>query len=182
VLETPEGALFETGAILLWLADRHGALAPAADAPGRGAFLKWLFFLSNTVHADMRTLFYPEKYIGADAAAQAALHGFHRQRLAQHLRILEQAAANDSLTDGSLTGGAPTVLDFYLACLLRWLALYPAARSRDWFALQNYPKLQAICAALQSRASVRAAQAAEGLGPNPFTAPEYANPPEGSAT
>ena len=29
VLETEDGPLFETGAILLWLADRHGTLAPA---------------------------------------------------------------------------------------------------------------------------------------------------------
>ena len=29
VLETPEGPLFETGAILLWLADTHGSLGQA---------------------------------------------------------------------------------------------------------------------------------------------------------
>ena len=35
-LETPDGPISETGAILLWLADRHGALAPAAGDPARG--------------------------------------------------------------------------------------------------------------------------------------------------
>ena len=31
VLETPDGPLFETGAILLWLADTHGGLRPFAS-------------------------------------------------------------------------------------------------------------------------------------------------------
>ncbi|WP_201722365.1 glutathione S-transferase N-terminal domain-containing protein, partial [Sulfitobacter sp. HI0040] len=40
-LETPEGPIFETGAILLWLADRHGELFPAPASPARGKALKW---------------------------------------------------------------------------------------------------------------------------------------------
>ena len=32
VLETPDGPMFETAAILLWLADRHGALAPSIES------------------------------------------------------------------------------------------------------------------------------------------------------
>ena len=31
VLETPQGPVFETGAILLWLADTHGGLGPAGS-------------------------------------------------------------------------------------------------------------------------------------------------------
>jgi glutathione S-transferase len=73
VLETPDGPVFETGAILLWLADRHGALAPAPDSPDRGAFLKWLFFTSNTLHAGLRMRFYPAQYAAGDPAAQAVL-------------------------------------------------------------------------------------------------------------
>ena len=33
VLETPQGPVFETAAILLWLADTHGQLAPAPADP-----------------------------------------------------------------------------------------------------------------------------------------------------
>ena len=54
-LETPHGVLFETGAILLWLADTHGGLGPAPDDPGRGNWLKWLFFVANTVHPALST-------------------------------------------------------------------------------------------------------------------------------
>jgi len=61
VLETPHGPMSETAAILLWLADRHKALAPDAQDADRPAFLKWLFFLSNTVHADLRVMFYTDR-------------------------------------------------------------------------------------------------------------------------
>ena len=67
VLDTPDGAIFETGAILLWLADRHRtqacAMMPPPDHPDRGHALKWLFFLSNTLHAELRMLFYPALYV-----------------------------------------------------------------------------------------------------------------------
>ena len=72
-LETPDGVIFETGAILLWLADRHGGLAPAPDAPERGDFLKWFFLTANTLHPDLRALFYPHRYAGADKAGHRAL-------------------------------------------------------------------------------------------------------------
>ncbi|MGA0281294.1 MAG: glutathione S-transferase N-terminal domain-containing protein, partial [Paracoccaceae bacterium] len=39
VLETPQATMFETGAILLWLADTHNALAPGINTPQRGTFL-----------------------------------------------------------------------------------------------------------------------------------------------
>ncbi len=61
VLETRQGPLFETGAILLWLADTHGGLGPAPHAPDRGDFLKWLFYVSNTLHPALSMMFYPEK-------------------------------------------------------------------------------------------------------------------------
>jgi glutathione S-transferase len=49
-----EGAVevYETGAVLAWLGDRFGeaGLAPAIDDERRGAYLRWLFWLSNTLH------------------------------------------------------------------------------------------------------------------------------------
>ena len=44
-LETGQDALFEKGAMLLGLADRHKALAPKVDEAERGPFLTWLFWL-----------------------------------------------------------------------------------------------------------------------------------------
>lgn len=177
VLETADGPIFETAAILLWLADRHGALAPAPPSAERAGFLKWLFCASNTLHADLRMLFYTEKYAGPDAAAQAAVRRQLTRRLDTHLRNFDAAAG------ASWLGSAqPSVLDLYLACQLRWMALYPAGYDRSWFDLSRYPALYGICEQLENRASTQAAITAEGLNARPFTAPEHPNPPEGSAT
>ena len=177
VLEIPDGALFETGAILLWLADRHGALAPAPDDPARGALLKWLFFLSNTLHPAMRMIFYPDQYAGADPGAQARLRTHMQTEAARHLDTLETAAkAHPDLFSGT----APSVVGLYLGPALRWLALYPAGET-DWFDLARWPVLQTLAQTIESRASAIAAARAEGLGPAPFTAPAPADPPEGAA-
>lgn len=178
VLETPHGPLFETGAILLWLADTHGKLAPAPESPQRGDFLKWLFFVSNTLHAELRMLFYPAKYIGDDPAHQAALRTGLQKSLAAHLQKLDRLAAEAPPWFAATT---PSALDHYVATLLRWLALYPKDGTR-WFSLKETPHLYTLASQLERRASAKAAIKAEGLGPTPFTAPRYATPPEGSAT
>ncbi len=178
VLETPEGVVFETGAILLWLADRHGQLAPAPDSAERGDFLKWLFFTSNTLHPALRMMFYPHCYAGQDIEAQKALRRQMRAETVRHLHKLDDLAAQNRPWFGA---SAPSVLDFYVACTLRWIALYPKKGIPD-LAIGTWPHLETLAERLQSCKSVIAAIEAEGLGPEPFTAPDYPNPPEGSAT
>lgn len=178
VLETPDGPIFETAAILLWLADRHGALAPAPQDPERGDFLKWLFFTSNTLHAGLRMLFYPEKYAGPEPAAQAALSTQITANIKTHLARLDDLAVARS----PVFNGIPlTVLDLYVPVLLRWMALYPKAGT-GWFSLAETPHLHALAARIEHRDSVARAIKAEGLGQTPFTRPAHAQPPEGSAT
>ncbi|WP_101065969.1 glutathione S-transferase family protein [Roseovarius salinarum] len=178
VLETPDGPLFETGAILLWLADRHGALAPAPDSADRAGFLKWLFFTANTLHPALRLTFYPGQYVGEDAGAQTRLRAHMQGEIGHHLDKLEAVAGQ---APGWFAAPAPTGLDIYVAPLLRWLALFPVGES-GWFDLGRWPRLHAMAEALEARDSVAAAVAAEGLGPQPFTAPRHADPPEGTAT
>jgi glutathione S-transferase len=177
-LETPQGPIFETAAILLWLADTHGALAPAPDAPCRGDFLKWLFFTSNTLHAGLRMLFYPEKFTGPDASAQSALRSHMQITLATHLAALDALAAAQPPFFNSIP---VSVLDLYIPTCLRWMALYPRGHT-GWFDLNATPHLSALAARIEQRDSVARAIAAEGLGETPFTRPSYATPPEGSAT
>lgn len=179
VLETEQGPIFETGAILLWLADKHGGLGPSPDHDDRGGFLKWLFFVANTVHPALRMMFYPEKYVGPDAIDHAALRRRVSKTLMTHFRNLDDLAAT---RPGWFAQDTPTVLDFYVACCLRWCALYPAGADRSWFSLAQTPHLHDICRNLEGLPCCHAAQKAEGLGETPFTAPIYPNPPEGSAT
>lgn len=175
VLETPNGALFETGAILLWLSERHGRLAPAPRDAARGDFLKWLFFMSNTVHPCLRMTFYPDQYLGADLSAQALLRNQMQARFAAYLDMLETRAVPWFDADH------PSVLDYYLACLMRWRVLYPEGGCRD-FTSRAWPRLHSMLERLEGGAPVRAAIRLEGLGETPFTAPAYPDPPEGSAT
>ncbi|MRU15863.1 glutathione S-transferase family protein [Roseovarius sp. A21] len=179
-LETPDGPMFETAAILLWLADRHGALAPADDSPHRARFLSWLFFLSNTLHPALRITFYPDQYIGTDATAQATLRRHVQDTLPRYLDMLETEAAK---THPWFCAQALSALDLYLACLLRWMALYPRPHGgAGWFTLSDWPQLHAMATRLDQSKAAIAAIRAEGLGPRPFTDPQLATPPEGSAT
>ncbi len=179
VLETPQGPIFETGAILLWLADTHRMLAPPAESKDRGAYLKWLFFISNTVHSDLRMIFYPHLYVGSSQAAANVLSETVKGRLKTHLAILDRLAEEET---GCLKSDQPSGVTFYIACLMRWMALYPKDGDRSWFDLNDTPSLRDMLTGLEQRAAVHTAQKAEGLGHSPFISPSYANPPQGSAT
>jgi glutathione S-transferase len=176
-LETPQGPIFETGAILLWLADTHGGLGPAPHDPARADFLKWLFYLSNTVHPALRMMFYPDKYIGDEPCHKSALRFGLQMALHGHFDLL-----NDMMQGRPDWTTAPTAFDFYLCALLRWPALYPVDQDRSWFTLANYPALHALCQRIEALPVCACLQSAEGLGKRPFTDPHPANPSIGSAT
>ncbi len=175
-LETPTGPIFETAAICLWLADRHRdrvQLSPDPDAPDRGDFLSWLFFLSNTVHAEMRTLFYPALVAGDDIEQQGTARLQIEASLAKHFDLLNTAfASGRTKTD---------CCDIYCAVLLRWPVLYPVDADHGWFDLSRWPNLQGLAQRIEARDSARAAALAEGLGPTPLSNPHPATPPKGSA-
>jgi len=177
VLETPQGPLAETGAILLWLSETHGALGPRADDPARGAFLQQLFFVSNTLHADLRMVFYPEAYVGADCAMQAGLHETVTARLQRHYALLETQIESGVAWFGR---DAPTILDLYIAATLRWAQIYGRVDCA-WLSFDTYPCLRDMALRLEARSSVAVARLAEGLGTTPFTDPVACQPPEGSA-
>jgi glutathione S-transferase len=164
-LETPDGAMFETAAILLWLAERHpdAGLAPLPGQPGRAAFLSWLFFLSNTPHADLRHLFYPDRH--ASPEGQAGHRALTIARMKDHFRIVDRAAR-----DRPALFALPSALTLYACTLVRWAVLYPAGQD-PWCEPAAYPALYALSKALDMHpAAVKAAQD-EGLGPNPFSVP-----------
>lgn len=162
VLETADGPMFETAAILLHLSEVHGALIPGGP---RQYALQWLFWMANTLHPTQRMQFYPEQY-GVDQAMT-------RARLPALLNIINAAHKAPWLdTD------APTIQGCYLGPLLRWCALYGG---NDGFTLAKWPRLLAFAQRIEQRpASLRAARA-EGLGATPFSSASPPNPPEGSA-
>ncbi len=168
VLETPEGPMFETAAILLWLADTHapGQLAPAPGGTDRGAFLKWLFFTSTNLHPAALAAFYPDRIAGPDATA--ALLPRSAARAAEALAVLETAAAT---APGLFPTDRPALLPLYLGTLMRWLAQLPEGHP-GLIRAADTPALAASLAASESCPAARHVAKAEGLGPTIFTRPD----------
>ncbi len=171
VLDTPQGPVFETAAILLWLADTYGRLMPDTQSPDRAHALQWLFWISNTLHPTQRMLFYPTQYIEGDIDP---LRAKTRQRLVAQLDLLNAAKNADWLDQD-----AATAQSCYLGPMLRWCALYGG--SSDWFDLTRWPRLLAFAKRAEARDAVQRASVIEGLGVTPFSNPSPCNPPEGSA-
>lgn len=178
-LETPGGPIFETGAILLWLSDTHGRLGPAVADPARADFLKWLFYLSNTTHPALRMMFYPDRYIGDDAADQAALRLGLQKALLGQFEILDQMLSQRPPWAEGFPLGA---FDFYLAAMLRWVALYPQGTDKSWFSLEAYPALRDMCLKLEASPVCACLIGEEGMDATPFSAPKPVTPTVGSAT
>lgn len=164
-METPDGPMFETAAILLYLADRHPGLAPAPDAADRGDFLKWLFFISTNIHTTLLQLFYPERTAGPDCAQAVLDHALPKMK--QFLGLIEQAAASNP---GWLSQDRPTMLGYYLAMLLHWLGGFGTDHPLQ-INIADYPALHGVLSMLEGQHATQAIAEDEGLGPTPFTAP-----------
>lgn len=174
-LETADGPISETAAILLWLSETTGTMGPSPLSPDRGTFLNALFFVSNTLHAELAQLFYLHRYGPADSLDDMARR-WH-DRLAAHFAIADGWARDGRFGLGS---GTPCVLDPYLSALCRWAGLYPAGGA-DWFDLKRFEGLLAMATAFERRDSTARLIRAEGMSAAPFTAPKPPTPPEGSA-
>jgi glutathione S-transferase len=163
-LETPHGAMFETGAIMLWLADRHGGLAPAVNDPARAAFMSWFVLVNNGIHTTMMDLLHPE-YPGGDTAAP------HVAPVA-HATLREQYAALEAMVVRDrpdwLSPDGPPLMALYLGMLMRWTQAYAPDPALN-IPVADYPALHAVLAAAEARPAARKVAEVEGLGARPFT-------------
>lgn len=164
-METPDGPMFETAAILLYLADRHPGLAPAPDTAARAAFLKWLFFTSTNIHTTLLQIFYPERTAGE--ACKDAVQTHAGARMSLYLRTLDSAAEGNP---DWLPNDRPSVLGYYIAMLLRWLGQLGADHALQ-VNLADYPALHKVLVMLESQHATQVIAEDEDLGPTPFSAP-----------
>jgi glutathione S-transferase len=181
VLEEGGRIWFETAAILIRLTEIAGRLGPegppADDPQARAGALRWLLFLSNTLHADLRIQFYAPRWV-TDEAAVPALRAGVRRRILAHLALIDAELAR---AGGWLAGAGPTVADLYLGVLARWARIHPPGLGVDGAAIDALPRLSALLGALETRPALRAACAAEGIvEPRPLAAPVVPTPAEGS--
>jgi glutathione S-transferase len=165
VLEMPEGPMFETAAILLYLSEKHGALAPQPGDPDRADFLKWLFFVAFNLHPLVLDVFYTDRVAGPENVDAVLARAVPRLRTCLDVlnRMVEQTAPG-------FLSPAPSVLGYYLGMLMRWLGQMPADH-RAHVASADYPALLAVLEALETRPAALACARAEDLGPSIFTRP-----------
>lgn len=167
-LETPDGPMFETAAILLWLADRHKALAPLPTDPDRAAFLTWYFFTSTNLHTTLMHLFYPDRYTGGPDGVSAFLKTA-ATRMADQLALLDGMVATGPRWCSPTT---PSILGYYLAMLVRWIGSYDHGHPGR-IDLSAFPALMGLAQALEQRPAALHVAEAEGLGPTIFTNPTF---------
>ncbi|MEM8761355.1 MAG: glutathione S-transferase family protein [Pseudomonadota bacterium] len=143
--------LSETGAILHFLAEWSGRLAPSpADMPARGAYLQWLYFLSNTLHADAQVQYYTERYVGADLAEEA--RPWVQVRMRAHYAMIDAAIAERG--GPWLLGRELSMCDFYLGGCARWSLIAPRHAPLEPEAVIGHPHLNALLERLEERSSV----------------------------
>ncbi|MEO1611562.1 MAG: glutathione S-transferase family protein, partial [Pseudomonadota bacterium] len=152
--ESAGAVLSETGAILNYLAERSGTLAPpATDAPGRAMFLQALYFLSNTLHADAQLQYYTQRYVGDDLAE--SVRPRIQARMRAHFEVMEALIARNG--GPWLIGGDLSVCDFYLGGCARWALIAPRHSPLEPEAVTRLPLLNDLLARLEARPSVQRA-------------------------
>ncbi|MGB3148724.1 MAG: glutathione S-transferase family protein [Paracoccaceae bacterium] len=164
---TPDGPMFETAAILLWLADRHGALAPAQGTPERSAFLSWYFFTSYSLHTGMMELVHAHRP-GGEACAPA-ISATARPRLAAQLATMDKMVATEK--PAWLSPDQPSILGYYLGTLMRWMRAFPTYAEHS-ISSADYPALRAVLQAMEQRPAAVRAAAEEGITGRFFSDPE----------
>ncbi|MET1414418.1 glutathione S-transferase family protein [Roseibium sp. HPY-6] len=156
--ENSGAVLSETGAILNYLADQNGQLAPEPkEAQSRAVFLQTLFFLSNTLHSDAQLQYYTERYVGHDLAeiVRPKIH----DRMRSHLKMLDAAIGQNG--GPWLLGSGLSVCDFYLAGCVRWALIAPRHAPLEAEVLTQLPFLTKLLEQLEARDSVHRAFDAE---------------------
>jgi len=113
-----EVTLHESAAIVLHVGERFpgSRLLPPAGTPERSDFYRWLMYLTNTLQATFMWWFYPERVVGSDEAAAAAIVAGSERQLNEMFDWIDSSLAPGSYLLGDEFSGA----DLYLHMLTRW--------------------------------------------------------------
>jgi glutathione S-transferase len=146
-------ALSEAAALCMILAERHPqpGFAPQVDNPQRGAYISWLYYLSNTLQTAFRDWFYPEEPAGRESveAAKAAA----RTRIEASFDRIETKLANPG---PYLIGDRVRAADFVATMLMRWSRNMPKPAT-EWPGIADYVKR------MKARPSFKTLYEREGL-------------------
>jgi glutathione S-transferase len=146
-LITPDGPLYETGAILVYLAERHpeGGLMPALDDPRRRLYWQWHFYLVSTFQPEELVQDSPDRYFPEGSPEQAALMAKSMDWLRFIWGVLDEALAEGPYFLGDLY----TTCDISFALQALWRECQPPE------GLARYPNAQRSLATVLARPAVR---------------------------
>ena len=140
--EEGELALFESGAIVFHIAERHTGLLPR-DASARARAITWMFAALNTVELPILD-FSIAKLFEADKPWAAQRLPLVKERLGHRLRDLSAHLGDAEWLDGAFSAG-----DLMMVAVL--LRLKPSGT------LNEYPSLSAYAARGEARAAYKRA-------------------------
>jgi glutathione S-transferase len=107
--------VYETGAVLLYLADRFPTLGPAAGDPQRAQLYRWILWLADTLHPAWWPIM-KSPVNEPEEAAHARLRAKGREQMDAHGAYLERELARGPWC----LGGTFSVADLYLYMLVGW--------------------------------------------------------------
>ena len=147
VLVDDDGSVvFEGSAILIHLTDRFpdARLGPAVGDPGRGAFLSWMTYMTNTLQIAMQIYFMPHKHTTA-ASGHEEISAKGIERLDQSWKALDAACASPG---PYLLGERFSACDLHLQMLTVWHRDTEAMRAR-------YPHVKRCAELVELRPAVQ---------------------------
>lgn len=149
VLETDDGILTETGAILEYIAAIRPATGLMPETPGAAARVRMvMYYLATTMHVNHAHG--PRAARWADLPASRADMG---AKVAQNMTESARYVEEHCLAGPFILGDQITVGDAYLFTVCTWL-------EQDGVDVTNFPRILAFRAAMEARPSVQAARAA----------------------
>ena len=147
VLVDDDGTVvFEGTAILIYLSDRfpEARLGPAVGDPDRGAFLKWMTYMTNTLQIAMQIYFMPDRHTTATTGHdEISAKGI--ERLDESWRFIDQACASPG---PYLLGETFSACDLHLQMLTLWHRNTTAMRAR-------YPHVRRCAELVEQRPAVK---------------------------
>ena len=146
VLVWEEGAIYECGAITVFLCDRHPEiqLAPYATDPDRGLFLQWLFFFSSSLQNAYQMTYYSNRFC-ASSEDEASVKRRSTSRLQELWQVVDDAIGEKDW----LLGKRFSAADIYLFMLTTWLS-----ESHQHPAVNSFTNVNRVATKVMQRPSV----------------------------
>ena len=147
VLTWEKGSIYECGAIVVFLCDRHSALklAPNFNHTNRGLYLQWLFFFSSSLQTAYQMTYRSERFCSS-VSEYYIIKERAITRLGELWKIVDCSIGKNEW----LLGDHFSSVDIYLFMLTTWLS-----KDDGHPKIQDFPNVCRIAEQVKKRRSVQ---------------------------